>query len=322
LTNAYENSLNSFMQKRWLAFIVMFISIATIIGVGILIPSELAPLEDKSRLSVFSTAPEGVSFELMDEYMKDIMRVMDSMPEKKTALTVTAPSFGANTAVNSGFARVALVPVDERDKSQQEVVDELTAKFKQMSFARTFVSQEQTIGGDRRGGLPIQYVIQAPSFDKLKEVIPKFMQEAQQNAAFQVVDLNLKFNKPELAIEIDRDRARALGVTIRDIAETLQLYFSGQRFGYFIYRGKQYQVIGQASRDNRDEPLDLSSVNIRNNRGELIQLDNLVNLLDQSSPPQLYRYNRYVSATISASPAKGVTWGKALMQWMKLQPMF
>src|SRR5690606_1407627 len=160
-----------------------------------------------------------------------------------------------------------------------------------------FVTQEQTIGGDRRGGLPIQYIIQAPTLDKLKEIIPDFMQKAQQNSAFQVVDLNLKFNKPELNIEIDRDRARALGVTVRDIAETLQLYFSGERFGYFIFNGKQYQVIGQASRSNRDEPLDLSSINVRNKKGELIQLDNLVTLSDQSSPPELFRYNRTVSVT-------------------------
>lgn len=312
LTSFYSSLLTKFMKVRWVAFIIMLISIATLIGLGKQIPSELAPMEDKSRMSVFATAPEGVSFELMDEYMKDIMRVLDDTPEKKTALTVTAPSFGANTAVNSGFARIALVPPNKRTKSQQQIADELTAKFKEMTFARTFVSQEQTIGGDRRGGLPIQYIIQAPNFEKLKEVVPEFMQEAQQNPAFQVVDLNLKFNKPELAIKIDRDRARTLGVTVADIAETLQLYFSGQRFGYFIMDGKQYQVIGQASRENRDEPLDLSSINIRNNRGELVQLDNLVQFADQSSPPQLYRYNRYVSATVSASPAQGVTLGQGI----------
>lgn len=312
LTSGYSSALSKFMNVRWIAFIIMLASFAIIMGIGAKIPKELAPLEDKSRMSIFATAPEGVSFELMDEYMKDIMRVLDDTPEKKTALTVTAPSFGANTAVNSGFARVALVPPTERTKSQQQIADELSAKFRSMTFARTFVSQEQTIGGDRRGGLPIQYIIQAPNFEKLKEVIPEFMKEAQTNPAFQVVDLNLKFNKPELSIEVDRDRARALGVTVADIAETLQLYFSGQRFGYFIMGGKQYQVIGQASRDNRDEPLDLSSVNIRNNRGELIQLDNLVRFSDQSSPPQLYRYNRYVSATVSAATKEGVTLGEGI----------
>ncbi|HRG29086.1 MAG TPA: efflux RND transporter permease subunit, partial [Chitinophagales bacterium] len=173
-------------------------------------------------------------------------------------------------------------------------------------------SQEQTIGGDRRAGLPVQYVIQAPDFEQLRAAIPVFMEKAAQEPAFQVVDINLKFNKPELTVEIDRDRARALGVTVRDIAETLQLYFSGQRFGFFIFNNKQYQVIGQATRDNRDEPLDLSKAYVKNNRGELIQLDNLVTLTDKSSPPQLFRYNRYVSATISANPAPGYTIGDGI----------
>ncbi len=312
LSDAYGRSLQSFMKYRWVAFVIMLLSIGIIFGIGSQIPSELAPLEDKSRFTIIASAPEGVSFELMDKYMVEMMQMMDTFPEKKTGLTVSAPSFRASTSMNSGFARVALVHPSLRNKSQMQIADEVTANLRKMTFARAFVTQEQTIGGDRRGGLPIQYIIQAPNFEKLKEIIPEFLQKAQQNPAFQVVDLNLKFNKPELNIEIDRDRARALGVTVRDIAETLQLYFSGERFGYFIFNGKQYQVIGQASRSNRDEPLDLSSINVRNKRGELIQLDNLVTLSDQSSPPELFRYNRYVSATISASPATGVTLGQGI----------
>ncbi len=138
------------------------------------------------------------------------------------------------------------------------------------------------------------------------------MEKAQADPAFQVVDLNLKFNKPEMTIQIDRDRARTLGVTIRDIAETLQLFFSGQRMGYFIYNGKQYQVIGQASRSFRDDPMDLSTVYVRNRRSELVQLDNLIQVRYNSSLPQLYRFNRYVSATVSANPANGYTLGQSI----------
>jgi len=318
LGNAYERSLTKFMGRRWLALVVMGISLFGIYWIGSQIPSELAPLEDKSALTVNATAPEGVSYELMDEFMMEIMRVLDEIPEKKTALTVTAPSFGSNTAVNTGFARVALVTPDLRDKSQQQIADEISAEMRKRSFARVFVGQQQTIGGDRRGGLPLQYVIQAPTFEKLKEKIPEFMESAASSGAFSVVDLNLKFNKPELTVEIDRERARALGVTVSDIAETLQLYFSGQRFGFFIMNGKQYQVIGQASRDNRDEPIDLQSVNVRNNRGELVQLDNLVTLSELSSPPQLFRYNRYVSATVSAQPANGYTLGQGIDEMDKI----
>src|SRR5690606_10681000 len=201
---------------------------------------------------------------------------------------------------------------DERDKSQQQLADELMAEFRKMTFARTFVGQQQTIGGDRRGGLPIQFVIQAPNFERLREVIPVFMEEVNTNSKFSFTDLNLKFNKPELNVEIDRDRARALGVMVADIAETLQLYFSGQRFGYFIMNGKQYQVIGEASRENRDEPVDLRNLYVRNNVGELVQLDNLVTLSERTAPPQLFRYNRYVSATVSADVVPGVSLGEGI----------
>ncbi len=311
LGNAYERSLRWFMDYRWVSFIVIAVSIGMIFGFGSQIPSELAPLEDKSSLMINSTAPEGVSFEKMDEYMQQIMHVIDKMPEKKAALTVTAPSFGSSTSVNSGFARVALVEPGDRDKSQHQLAQELMAQLSDMTFARTFVSQQQTIG-DRRGGLPIQYVIQAPSFEKLREKIPEFMSVAYDSPKFSFADLNLKFNKPELSVEIDRDRARALGVTVADIAETLQLYFSGQRYGYFIMGGKQYQVIGEASRENRDEPVDLTKLYVRNNSGDLVQLDNLIKLSEQTTPPQLFRYNRYVSATVSADVAAGVSLGEGI----------
>jgi multidrug efflux pump len=219
----------------------------------------------------------------------------------------------SGSGVNSGFVRIALVSPDKRERSQQEIADALTGELKNYTFARSYVTQEQTIGGGGRGrGLPIQFVILAPDFERLRNVLPKFMDKAQSDTAFQVVDLDLKFNKPELTVTIDRDRARALGVTVRDIAETLQLFFSGQRYGYFVMNGKQYPVIAQAERADRDEPLDVSALYVRNNRNELIQLDNMVTLSYRSSPPQLYHYNRYVSATVMASPASGFTLGDGI----------
>ena len=132
--------------------------------------------------------------------------------------------------------------------------------------ARTFVTQQQTIGGGRRGGLPVQFVIQAPNFEKLEEFLPKFLDETRNYPIFTIVDVNLKFNKPELKLSIDRQKARTLGVSTADIAQTIQAAFSGQRFGFFIKDGKQYQVIGQFSRENRDAPIDLKSTYVKNNR--------------------------------------------------------
>lgn len=318
MTSSYNKSLSRFMRKRWIAAVIMVISIAIIFLLGKMIPSELAPLEDKSRLQIISTAPEGTSYELMDQYISNIIQLTDTLKEKESILSVTAPGFGATASVNTGFVRLTLKDPSLRDKSQQQLANELTAIVKNYNFARSFVVQEQTIGGGRNSGLPVQYVIQAPDFEKLSKVIPQFMSKAQANPNFQVVDLNLKFNKPELTIEIDRERARALGVTVMDIAQTLQLYFSGQRFGYFIMGGKQYQVIGQANRGNRDDPMDLKSIYVRNRKNELIQLDNLVKLSNLSSPPQLYRYNRYVSATVSASTATGITLGQGIEEMDKI----
>jgi multidrug efflux pump len=193
-----------------------------------------------------------------------------------------------------------------------QISDEITPVVNELTGARTFVTQQQTIGGGRRGGLPVQFVIQAPNFEKLEEFLPKFLDETRNYPIFTIVDANLKFNKPELKLSIDRQKARTLGVSTADIAQTIQAAFSGQRFGFFIKDGKQYQVIGQFSRENRDAPIDLKSTYVKNNRGELIQLDNVVFTEEQSAPPQLYRSNRYVSATVSAGLAPGRTLGEGI----------
>ncbi|MBK7753161.1 MAG: efflux RND transporter permease subunit [Flavobacteriales bacterium] len=312
LSGAYERSLASFMRRRWLVFPVILVSLGLTVLAFFNLQSELAPAEDKSRFMVQSTAPEGTSFELMNDYLADIINVVDTMPERQALISVTAPGFGTASSTNNGFVRVTLVQPEERTKTQDELAKDVMAKVQRFNLAKSIVIQEPTIGGSRFVSLPVQYVIQAPDFERLREIIPKFMERAAADKTFRVTDLNLKFNKPEINVEIDRDRARAMGVSMQDIAETLQLYFSGQRYGYFIMQGKQYQVIGQATRDNRDAPIDLKSAYVRNDKGELIQLDNLVRMSDRSTPPQLFRYNRYVSATVMADPAEGYTIGDGI----------
>lgn len=319
LISGYEKGLRRFMEKRWIAFILIAISVAIIFGLGALLESELAPMEDKSRLRIMSTAPEGTSFEMMDAYNKQIVDLTDTIPEKEALIAVTSPGFGASVATNNSFVRLSLLPPNEREKSQDELARELNMKLRQFNFARSFVVQDQTIsGGGGMRGLPVQFVIQAPTLERLKEILPAFVENARSNPDFEVVDLDLKFNKPELKVQINREKARDIGVDVLDIAETLQLYFSGMRFGYFIFNGKQYQVVGQATRDNRSEVQDLGKINVRNRNGDLIRLDNLVSVEESSSPPQLYRYNRYVSATVSAQPAKGVTIAKGIEEMDKI----
>ena len=312
LTASYRNSLDGFMKRRWMSFPILLGSGALIYLMGIMLPSELAPLEDRNAIRMFATAPEGATFEYMDAYVDQLINlVQDEVPGTEAIISVTSPGFAASSSVNSGFVFALLVEPEERDRSQQDIAQVLTVEVQQLSGARTFVGQPETIG-QRSLGLPVQFVIQAPSFEKLTEALPGFLAEAQQEPTFLFTDVNLKFNKPELQISIDRERARSLGVSALDIAQTLQLALSEQRLGYFIMDGKQYQVIGQVERENRNETLDLKSIFVRNANGEPIQLDNLVQISEQSSPPQLFRFNRFVSATVSAGLAPGNTIGDGI----------
>lgn len=321
MSSSYKNSLGKFMKKRFWAPVIILTSLVLIVFVGKRLPSELAPLEDRNWFRMSVTAPEGASFEYTDAFMDRLTHfIEDSIPEKKVLLTVTAPGFSGSGAANTGFVRLMLLPRSQRKRTQQEVAEYMTESVRSFPEARTFVLQEQTIsaGGGPRGALPVQFVLQAPNFEKLKAVLPKFMEEASKSPVFRGVDVNLKFNKPELNLTVDRAKAEALGVSVRDFAQTLQLALSGQRFTYFTMNGKQYQVIGQFERSDRNDPADISSVYIRNNEGKLIQFANVVSAEEQSSPPQLYNFNRYQSATVSAGLAQGQTIADGIREMRKI----
>jgi multidrug efflux pump len=311
MESSYKNALDSFMEKRWLAPVTMGVSILLIYLVGSSLQSELAPIEDRGELRIQSTMPEGTSFEAMDRYITDLTKaVQKNVKETDAIISVTAGGGGSNAA-NSGFVRLSLVDAKKRNRSQQDVAEQITRLTRKFSDARSFVVQSQSIS-TRRGGLPVQYVVQAANLEKLREVIPKFLDKAQEDPTFANVDVDLKFNKPEITVEINRTKARELGVSALDIAQTLQLAYSGQRFGFYVMNGKQYQVIGQVFKENRNKPVDLASIYVRSKNDELIQLDNLVTLHERSNPPQLYRFNRYVSATFLASLAPGKTIGDGI----------
>jgi multidrug efflux pump len=318
MSEAYGRALRGFLKIRWVAFIIIIASAGLIYWLGTSLPAELAPMEDRSEFRIQATGPEGTSFASMLNTMDTLTGfVKREVPEAFGMNTMTAPGFGGGSGVNSGNVRVILKKPTERSRSQQQIVDDITMKARKYTAVRTFVSQSQTIG-DRRGGFPVQFVIQAADIDKLREILPVFMTKAGESDKFAFVDLDLKFNKPEINISINRDKARSLGVNVVDIAQTMQLGLSGSRFGNFIMDGKQYQVIGQVKQSNRNEPLDVRSLYVKNRNGELIQLDNLVTISERSSPPQLYRFNRYSSAKVSAQLAKGVALGDGIKEMQRI----
>jgi len=319
LNQSYEAGLTKFMKIKWISFPIILV-----MGLGIYwfftnLQTELVPMEDRSELRINMTGPEGATFSFMDQVITDLNTQLEKeLPKSEVAsmTSMTSPGWGtANT--NSGFIRLMLTNASERSRTQQEIFTQINASLKGVTAVRAFAQQPASIG-DRRGGLPVQYVIQAPTLEKLKAVIPKFMEKAAQNPAFIFTDINLKFTKPELEIEIDRERARNMGVSVQEIARTLQLSYSGQRFAYFIKGGKQYQVVGEMQIQDRNEPVNLRMLYVRGDNGQLIQLDNLVRVVEKSTPPQLYRFNRFVSATVSANLADGVTIGAGLDEMDKI----
>lgn len=311
LENGYRNMLRSFMRFKYVSWGILAVCAFAIVFLFKNLQSELAPMEDKGQFRFNATAPEGTSFDYMDNFTQEIGQFFyDSIPERDFVFAATNIGF-ANGSVNSAYGRVVLTPPEKRSITQEQIVNDANAKLMRFNDSRVFLIQEQTIsvGFGSRGSLPVQFVLQTQNFEKLKEVMPKFLAEARKDKTFQMVDANLKFNKPELEVNIDRIKAKDLGLSVQDVALTLQSALSGGRMGYFLMNGKQYQIIGQMARNDRDDPGDLSDYYVRNNRGEMIQLNSVIKISENSNPPQLYHYNRFKSATVSASLAPGKTIG-------------
>ena len=316
LENGYKRLLQAFVRKRWIALAIVAACIGIIYFVGKQLPSELAPMEDRNRLRASVSAPEGTDFDFMDNAVYEInQKMIDSVPERYIILSF-APTFSGAGGSNSAFISMGLVDSEKRKRSQNEIAQGLNSIFKDYNNVRVLILQEQTIsaGQTGRGGLPVQFVLQNLNFDRLKEKVPEFMDEVVKSPVFQGNDVNLKFNKPEIQIRIDRLKASELGISILDISNTLQLALSGRRFGYFLRNGKQYEVIGQVDRKDRDSPLDLKTLYLRSKKGELIQLDNLVSINETANPPVIYHFNRLKSAVVSAGLAPGQTLGDGIKE--------
>jgi multidrug efflux pump len=313
LEDGYEKGLAGFMKTRIVALPIILISMGMVYYFGKNLKSELSPLDDRSFVRVNMTLPEGSTYEYTDAYVNRVRdMILDSIPEVTQMLTVTAPNFSGSGAPNTASSRVILKPKEERTATQSEIATKINGLLRKMSDGKAFGNEQQTISLNRRGGLPMQYIIQAPTFAKLTEYLPKFMDKVNQDPTFPASEVDLKFNKPEIGINIDREKAKSMGISVADIAQTIQLAFAGQRFGYFNQNGRQYAVIGQFEREQRNEPIDLTSLYVKNNQGQLVQLDNIVKATEQSSPPQLYHYNQDLSATVSAGLAPGKTLGDGI----------
>lgn len=310
LNRLYERSLAAFLRRKWLALVIMPVAVVASILMWTFIPAEMAPMEDRSSITVRTSGPEGVTYEYMRDYTEDINRMADSIVPDAAFIT-------ARVSNSNGNIQITLKDLSERDYSQMQVAERLSKAVKSKTDARAFVQQQSTFGG-RRGSMPVQYVLQAANIEKLQEVLPRFMAKVQDNPTFQMADVDLKFSTPELRLSVNREKANLMGVSTRDIAQTLQYGLSGQRLGYLYMNGKQYEIVGEINRQQRNDPNNLKAVYMRSSDGKMIQMENLVSLEENIAPPKLYRYNRFVSATVSAGLAQGKTIGEGLDEMDKI----
>jgi hydrophobe/amphiphile efflux-1 (HAE1) family protein len=316
LDKKYRTLLTYVIKHKWIPIAIPFVCIFIIFIVGRSLKTELAPLEDHSILRTTITAPEGADFDYTNSLVDRVAdQVQDSIPETRLAFARTGMG-----STNMGGVNIFLTEPNQRKITQQQVYEKLTRIFRRYSEARIIPNQEQTIATSMASGsqLPVQFVIQNLEFKKIQDILPKFLEAARKDSIFSNVDVNLKFNKPEINLTVDRLKATNLGVNESDISSTLQLALSGRRYDYFLRNGKQYQIIGQVERSQRSEPGNITSLYVRSRTGKLIQLDNLVKTEESSSPPTLYHFNRYKSATISASLAPGRTLGEGITEMNKI----
>lgn len=314
MENGYKNLLTKFVKIKWASIAIIAICLVLIYFTYNNIQSELAPIEDRSNIRFSVTTPEGTSFEATSDFALQLEKFLnDSIPEKRDVFAAI-PSF-AGTGVNSGFVRIMLVAPDERERSQKEILNYVNSNLGNLNDGRIFGIEEQTIsvGIGSRGALPVQFVIQNLDFNQLVTTIPKFLAAVRKDPTFIQSDVNLKFNKPEVQVEIDRLKAKDLGLSVEDVAATLQLANSGRRAGYFTMHSRQYQVIAQVERSDRDDPADFDKIYVRNNRNDLIPLSSVISIKESSSPPALFHYERYRSATVSAALAPGKTIGDGIV---------
>ena len=319
MESAYQRQLERFMKIRIIGVLIIGLCLAAIYFVGSQLQSEIAPMEDRSQFRIQLTAPEGTSFDAMDNYVNRITQlVLDSVPERTMLFSITSPGFTGSGNANTGFVRVTLTDPTLRERSQGELAKMVNRNLSRYTEGRGFVIEDQTISVNRRGGQPVSFVVQHNNFDKLTKALPKIVEEARNSKILLNPDTDLKFNRPELKVEIDRLKAAALGVSVTDVSQTLQLAFSNRRMGYFTKDGKQYSVMGQVARSDRDDPGDLRQLFVRNNKGELIAMDNLISIEETNSPPTIYHFNRYKSATISASLQPGYTIGDGIEEMERI----
>lgn len=310
LERTYGKIVRGALKRRGLVMATAVLLIALSAIIFKFLPSELVPTEDRGTGFGIVIAPEGATLEYTDRYMRQVEEIMLSRPETDGVFTATGVGFGGPGRVTNGFVFMGLKPEDQREKSQQEIVQELFPQLFSIPGVLAFVLNPPSLGSDFNF-TPVSYVLQGDSYEELQSAVGAMMAQASQLGYLINLDSDLRLNKPQLEITIDRERASGLGVSVTDIGGTLETFLGGRVVTNFKRGAKQYDVIVQLKPSERATPAAIESIYLRGANG-LVQLANVVNVKETVAPKELNHFNRIRSATITASMVPGVSLGQAL----------
>jgi multidrug efflux pump len=310
LDGVYRRGLGWVLARPLLPLLGAVVAIGAAVLAFRLLPSELVPTEDRSVGFGIVIAPEGATLGYTDRYMRQIESILLALPEHKGLFTATGLGFGGPGQVTNGFLFLLLKDREERARTQQEIVAGLFPQTFGIPGVLAFVINPPSLGGQFSSS-PVEYVLQADTYDQLAQATGTFMAKASQLGYLVNLDSDLRMNKPQLDIEIDRDRASGLGVSVTEIGGTLETLLGGRVVTDFKRGSKQYDVVVQLEPERRARPDVVDQVYVRGDAG-LVQLANVVKVRETVAPKELNHYNRIRSATITANLAPGVALGQAL----------
>ena len=302
----YKKLLQRALEKQR-----MVVTVAVIVGIScgglmMLLQRELAPLEDRGTLLVVGQAPQGATLEFSARYARQIEKIYVDIPEVAGYLVVSG--FPQITDLVS-FSR--LIHWGDRSRTQQEIVNEIQPRLGRIPGILAFAINPPSLGQSGRS-LPVEYVIQASgTYEELEQFVNRMMQEIRQNPGFVNPDTNLKLQKPQLDIEVNRDKVVDAGIDVATVGRTLETLLGGRRVTRYEQGGKQYDVIVQVADEERQTPDDISNIYVRGGQGDMVQLSNLISVTETVAPNALNRFNQLRAATISANLAPGYSMGEA-----------
>ncbi|MGN7918478.1 MULTISPECIES: efflux RND transporter permease subunit [Lysobacter] len=314
VSRRYKGLLDHTVERPWLFGVLMVIALALSFGLFKLVPSELAPQEDRGSFQVSIIGPEGAGYDYTVKQVQQVEKIIASHTGPDQTIQRYNPrvpgGFGASEEMHTGRIAVFLQDWDKRDVSTADVADGLRSELGQLTGVRALPQ----VGGGlvRTRGQPIQIVLGGPEYVELAKWRDRLLARIEQNKGLFSVDSDYKETRPQMRVEIDRQRAADLGVSVTDIGHSLETMMGSRRATTFVQNGEEYDVIVQAGREVRASPADLAAIQVRARDGGLVPLSNLVTLKELAEPGSLNRFNRLRAITVSAGLAPGYTMGEAI----------